>query len=397
MTLAPPKQRILSIDILRGAIMLIMAIDHVRDMFHIHAIDDDPTNLATTTPLLFFTRWITHFCAPNFLFLSGISAFIAGKRKTGKEQSVFLLKRGLWLVVVEVVVITLGITFNPLYNVIILQVIWAIGISMILLGLLLMARASVTAILVIGCILFFGHNIIDYITLPKDGAGSVLLNILIASPRVLIPIGPNRFIFDLYTILPWTSAMLIGYAIGSLFVSAEDAVNRRRILFITGLGITILFFALRLINQYGDPSPWATQKTTTLTIISFFNVTKYPASLQYLCMTIGPCMILLSFLENVKSWFSQLLIVYGRVPFFYYVIHFYLLHFLLVIVFFASSYGIKDIVDPQIPFLFRPMHFGFGLGGVYLIWLIVIAILYQPCKWFYNYKATHKQWWLKYV
>jgi uncharacterized membrane protein len=397
MTLAQPKQRILSVDILRGAIMLIMAIDHARDFFHIHAIDDEPTNLLTTTPFLFFTRWITHFCAPAFLFLSGISAFLAGSKKTGREQAVFLLKRGLWLVVAEIVIVTLGITFNPLYNVIILQVIWAIGISMILLGLLLLIRVSVAVIFITGACIFLAHNILDYLTLPKEGAANVALNMLIASPRVLIPIGPNRFIFDLYTILPWTSAMFIGYGTGTLFRSSFDAVKRRKILLIAGFAAIALFIILRLINQYGDPAPWSYQRNATYTFLSFLNTTKYPASLLYLLMTIGPCLVLLAFLEQVQNKLGKILIVYGRVPFFYYVLHFYLIHIICVIVFFASGYGVKDIVDPQIPFLFRPTHFGFGLPIVYLVWLFVIVVLYKPCKWFYNYKATHKQWWLKYI
>jgi uncharacterized membrane protein len=331
------------------------------------------------------------------LFLSGISAFIAGSKKSGKEQAIFLMKRGLWLVIAEIVIVTLGITFNPLYNVIILQVIWAIGITMIFLGLLLLLNASVPVIFAIGALLFFGHNMFDYVTLPKEGVGSIILSMLISSPRVLIPLGPNRFIFDVYTILPWTSAMFIGYTAGTLFLSSVDAVKRRKTLLIAGIALTFLFIILRFINKYGDPAPWAQQKTTILTVISFFNTSKYPASLQYLSMTIGPCLVLLSVLEKVQSRFSKILIVYGRVPFFYYVLHFYLAHLVCVIFFFASGCGIKDIVDTQVPFLFRPLHFGFDLWVVYLVWLFVIAVLYKPCKWFYNYKATHKQWWLKYV
>ncbi len=395
MTLTQPKQRIHSIDILRGAIMLIMALDHVRDFFHIHGVDQDATDLATTTPLLFFTRCITHFCAPVFLFLSGISAFLSGQKKTIKEHSVFLMKRGLWLIVVEVVIMTLAITFNPLYNVIILQVIWAIGVSMIILGLLV--RTSVTVIFITGCILFFGHNILDYVTLPKEGAGNIAWNILITSPRVFIPLGGNRFIFDLYTILPWTGAMLIGYAIGTWYRSSADTVKRRKKLLRAGLSLAALFIILRFINQYGDPAPWSHQKDGVFTFLSFLNTSKYPPSLQYLCMTIGPALIILSFIEQSQTRLSKILIVYGRVPFFYYVLHFYHIHTLCVIFFFASGYGVKDIVDTNIPFLFRPLHFGFSLPIVYLVWFFVIAVLYKPCKWFNNYKATHSQWWLQYV
>jgi uncharacterized membrane protein len=197
--LRPPKLRIDSIDILRGTVMLIMALDHIRDFFHIHGADQNPVDMATTTPALFFTRWITHFCAPVFVFLSGTSAFIAGQKKTKKELSLFLIKRGLWLVFVEMAIITLGITFNPLYNLIVWQVIWAIGWSMIILGLLV--RTSMTVILVTGCIIFFGHNILDYIHLTQQGTDSVLWKIFLTTSQTLFSIGGKRFIFDIYDIL----------------------------------------------------------------------------------------------------------------------------------------------------------------------------------------------------
>ena len=395
MTLQQPKQRIHSIDILRGAIMLIMALDHTRDFFHIHGADQEPTDLATTTPLLFFTRWITHFCAPIFLFLSGMSAFLAGQKRSSREQMSFLAKRGLWLIIVEVVVITFGISFNPFYNVIILQVIWAIGWSMIILALLV--RTSMAVIVVAGCLLVFGHNLLDYVSLPKEGVLPVFLNVIINSPRVLFPIGTNRFIYDLYAILPWTGAMLLGYAFGTLYRPSFDALRRRKILFASGAFSIMLFVTIRYINKYGDPAPWSVQKDSVFTFLSFLNTTKYPPSLQYLLMTIGPGLMVLSALENARNKIASVLMVYGKVPFFFYIIHFYLIHLLCVIFFFASGYGAKDIVDPNLPFLFRPMHFGFDLWVVYAVWLFVIIILYRPCKWFNNYKATHKQWWLSYI
>src|SRR6266487_1640470 len=190
------KIRIQSIDILRGTVMLIMALDHVRDFFHIHGADQNPVDMATTTPALFFTRWITHFCAPVFVFFSGTSAFISGQKKTKKELSLFLIKRGLWLVLIEMAIITPGITFDPLYNLLVWQVIWAIGWSMIILGLLV--RTSMTVILVTGCIIFFGHNILDYINLPQQGTANILWKIFLTTPQTLFPIGKNRIIFDIY-------------------------------------------------------------------------------------------------------------------------------------------------------------------------------------------------------
>ena len=390
----PNKQRIHSIDILRGIVMLIMALDHVRDFFHIHGMDDTPTNLATTTPLLFFTRWITHFCAPVFVFLSGVSAFIAGQKKTKKELSMFLIKRGLWLIVVEIVVITFALTYDPFYNKIILQVIWAIGFSMIILGLL--TRTSVKVITVIGLLLVLGHNVFDSIK-PGDGAGAAVLKIAVSSGFNLIPLGGNRVILMFYTALPWTGIMLLGYAFGTIYKKEYEAKRRRYLIFFTGVAVTLLFVLLRLINMYGDPAPWTVQKDGMLTFLSFLNTSKYPPSLIYTCMTLGPALIVLALTETAHNRLAKVLMIYGRVPFFYYVLHFFIIHTLLVILFFKEDYTTKDIVDPNIPFNFRPLHFGYELGIVYLIWFGVIAALYLPCKWFNRYKATHNHWWLSYV
>src|SRR6266487_2416052 len=389
------KIRIQSIDILRGTVMLIMALDHIRDFFHIHGVDQNPVDMTTTTPALFFTRWITHFCAPVFVFLSGTSAFIAGQKKTEKELSLFLIKRGLWLVFIEMAIITPGLTFDPLYNLLVWQVIWAIGWSMIILGLLV--RTSMTVIVVTGCIIFFGHNILDYIHLPQQGAGNVLLKIFLTTSTTVFPIGKIRAIFDLYAILPWTGAMLLGYGVGTFYHSSVGTAKRKRAILSAGIFLTALFIILRLINKYGDPAPWSQQKDGMYTFLSFLNTTKYPCSLQYLSMTIGPALILVAFIEHSQNRLGKILSIYGRVPFFYYVIHFYFIHIICVIFFFASGYGAKEIIDTNSPFLFRPLHFGFDLWVVYAVWLFVITVLYWPCKWFNQYKRTHHQWWLSYV
>ncbi|CAN5673520.1 DUF1624 domain-containing protein [soil metagenome] len=389
------KHRILSIDILRGAVMLIMALDHVRDFFHIHAFDDDPTNFATTTTFLFFTRWITHFCAPVFLFLSGASAFIAGQNKTKQEHSLFLIKRGIWLVIVELVVITLGWTFNPLYNVFILQVIWAIGLSMIILGLLV--RTSDTIIFITGLALLLGHNLFDFTTPSQEGVGGILYTIFFKGAFAFLPIAENRGFLDVYAILPWTSVMLLGYSMGKFFIASVTAAERKKVLIRTGVIIMAAFIILRFFNIYGDPKPWLQQKDGLFTFLSFINTTKYPASLLYLCMTIGPALLVLALIENVQNKFTNILTTYGRVPFLYYVLHFYLIHTIGVIVFFATGHGSNEIVDPQLPFLFRPMHYGYDLWVVYAVWIFIIVVLYWPCKWFNKYRATHHQWWLSYV
>ncbi|MEO5890839.1 MAG: heparan-alpha-glucosaminide N-acetyltransferase domain-containing protein [Ferruginibacter sp.] len=382
--------RVTSIDILRGIVMLVMAIDHTRDFFHATAMTADPLDLATTTVPLYFTRWITHFCAPIFVFLSGTSAYLASKKKSPAEASSFLIKRGIWLVLIEMVVITLGITFNPLYSFLIWQVIWAIGWSMILLGLLV--RFPFYTVLVTGIILFFGHDLFDNIPLPAGGFSGNLIKILFTARGTVLPISNSHFIGVFYAILPWTGAMLLGYSAGYWFRKEYPAVKRRQLLFTTGISMIILFIGLRFFNLYGEPVPW-----DKVHFLSFLNTSKYPPSLLYLCMTIGPALVALSLLENVHAKWSSIVSVYGRVPFFYYVLHFYLLHILLVIIFFATGHNSSQIVDPRLPFLFRPTNFGFGLKIMYAIWFFVVAFLYLPCRWFNKYKMTHSQWWLKYL
>ncbi len=389
------RTRIGSIDILRGAVMLIMALDHVRDFFHWPAFITNPVDLNTTTPAIFFTRWITHFCAPTFVFLSGVSAFISGQRKTRAELSSFLIKRGLWLVVVELVFMTLAITFNPRYNVFILQVIWAIGWSMVILGLLV--RTSYKLILVVGAIIFFGHNLLDYASLPRSGSGLIAWQVIFTSPGAFYPLGGGYFTLMAYPILPWTAFMLLGYAFGKLFSPAFTQERRERLILTIGASLLGLFILLRLLNGYGDPAPWSTQKNGLFSVLSFLNVTKYPVSLQYGCLTLGIGLLFLSVLEKFKNRFTDFLTVYGRVPFFYYVLHFYLIHVVCVIFFFASGHGVNEIVDPTSPFLFRPTVYGWSLWVVYPVWLSIILLLYYPCRWFGRYKQTHKQWWLSYL
>jgi uncharacterized membrane protein len=395
---APPvlKHRIESIDILRGLVMVIMAIDHIRDFFHYG--HPEPTDLAITTPILFFTRWMTHFCAPAFVFLSGASAYLAGTRRSKSQFSAFLIKRGLWLLAVELILVTFAITLNPIYSVWILQVIWAIGASMILLGLLIWLRASLPIIGVIGAIIFFGHNLLD---LEKIHAiNDTLVGKLLLSGAGFggyWPLDPKHGLLIAYALLPWTGVMLIGYVFGSLYKSSVDAVKRRKTLLYSGLFLLTMFILLRFFNIYGDPNPWSVQKTTALSIISFFNVTKYPCSLLYLCMTVGTSMVLLALIENVKNKFTSILIVYGNVPFFYYLCHWYLIKTILVISFFATGFKTSQIVDPKYPLLFQPPKFGVNLFGVYMIWILVIVILYFPCRWYSKYKKTHHQWWLSYI
>jgi uncharacterized membrane protein len=395
-TAAPAKYRIESIDIVRGLVMLIMAIDHVRDF--VHQGQPEPTDLATTTGVLFFTRWMTHFCAPTFVFLSGVSAYLAGTRRTENQLGIFLLKRGIWLIVVELVFMALAMTANPLYNVFIFQVIWAIGASMVLLGLLVLLKTPVKVIAAIGLILFLGHDVFDFEKISF--VENTFLGKLLFSGQgfgTYWPVSADRGFIIAYALLPWAGVMFLGYAFGQLYRKSYDAVKRRKTLLYTGLATLLFFVIFRYFNIYGDPSPWAVQKTTTLSIISFFNVSKYPPSLLYLCMTIGTALVLLSVTENVKNRFTDILVVYGNVPFFYYLCHWYLVRTISIIVFFAQGFTTSQIVTPHVPFLFFQRNMGFNLLGVYITWIFVITVLYLPCRWFGRYKKTHQQWWLSYL
>ncbi|RZL46421.1 MAG: DUF1624 domain-containing protein, partial [Pedobacter sp.] len=340
------SKRILSIDILRGLVMIIMALDHTRDFFHIEAMTANPLNPQTTTGILFFTRWITHFCAPIFVFLSGLSAYLSSQNKSSEKAGGFLLKRGLWLIIVEIIIISLGLTFNPFYNFVILQVIWVIGWSMILLGLL--SRISRNAVLIIGLIIVFGHNIFNLFPAPEDESLGLLLKVFFTAFGTVVPLSSTHLLGVFYAILPWTGIMFIGYGIGNWYSKGYDAIERKRNLIISGTLSIFLFMFLRFINLYGDPAPRKEYHDAFKNLLSFFNVSKYPPSLQYTCMTIGVALLFLAFTEKMKNWFSRISSIYGAVPFFYYVIHFYLLHTVLVIAFFATGFTSNQIV--QIPF-----------------------------------------------
>jgi uncharacterized membrane protein len=375
--------------------MIIMALDHVRDYFHQTASIDSPTNLLTTTPLLFFTRWITHFCAPTFVFLAGISAFLSGQKKTTKDQSVFLLKRGLWLIFIEVAIVTLGWTFDPLYHVLILQVIWAIGISMVILG--LMVWLPVNIILCIGILIICFHNMLDHEEIIRNGKVGVFWDLMHRGNFEAIRFAPNHIFLLVYAFLPWTGIMLLGYGMGRIFMGVFSPKRRRKILIIAGSVFILIFFIFRSYNHYGDPVHWELQRTQLFSWLSFINLSKYPPSLDYIALTIGVAMIMLGLLDRVSNKSFEFVKVFGRVPFFFYILHIYLIHSLTVILFFVQGYSEKDIAPQHAPFYFRPDHFGFGLAGVYLLWLAVILILFPFCKWYDNYKTTHKKWWLSYI
>jgi uncharacterized membrane protein len=400
--LTATKGRIQSIDVLRGIVMVIMALDHVRDFFYKANVQDastvatDPTNMASTYPALFFTRWITHFCAPVFLFLSGVSIWIMSGKKTKKELSLFLIKRGFWLVLVELFIIGLGWTFDPLYHVFILQVIWAIGISMILLGLLVWL--PYTVLLALGILFIAGHNIMDYPSVYQGLKGNTLSDFIYFGAFKQYTLGNNRVIFLVYAFLPWTAIMLLGYCFGKIYDPQYGYERRRKILMTFGVLLTVGFILLRFSNLYGDPVPWSKQpRGSVFTFLSFLNLNKYPPSLLFICMTLGPGFITLALLEKWSNRFTAIMNIYGRVPMFYYILHFYFIHIIAVVIFYASGYTSRDIITPGNPFLFRPPSFGVPLWGVYSIWMIVVVALYPLCRKYNRYKSTHTHWWLSYI
>jgi uncharacterized membrane protein len=311
----PVRERIRGIDTVRGLIMIIMTLDHSRDFLHFQGPPYAPTNMETTTVILFFTRWVTHFCAPTFVLLSGVSAWLAGSKRTKAELTGFLLKRGLWLVVTDLLVISFLFTFDPRYHVFVLEVLWAIGCGMILLGLLIKLRAPAVLIGVIGSILVVGHNVLDYIHFPDGGIAGNLFTFLLTGRGAIIPLGGDRIIALLYSALPWSAVLLIGYMIGSLYSTGYSADRRKRWLLTIGSGLVLLFVLLRWINGYGDPAPWSAQRNMAHTLLSFLNASKQPPSLIFLSMTLGPVLILLALIEKTANRVTAFCATYGNVPF----------------------------------------------------------------------------------
>ncbi len=374
------KVRILSVDMLRGWVMIVMALDHIRDytsMYHFN-----PEDLSQSNVTLFFTRWVTHFCAPVFMFVAGTGTGLGAiNGKTKKQLSHFLWTRGLWLILLEFSVIRLGWDFNLRESNIILIVIWALGVSM--LALAAMIYLPKKWILGIGLIMVFGHNILDDIQPEQMGGLSALWKIL--HVRSDFDIG-SVTVISVYPLIPWIGVMALGYLFAD-FYRLEVKLRQKRMLFL-GLIVTGLFFVVRGINVYGDAEPWSVQSTLGLTVASFFNTTKYPPSLSYLLMTLGPSIILLVFLEKVKGRIAEFLIVFGRVPMFYYIVHIYLIHLIAVFLGFFQGFTWHDMA---VRFRFLPEDYGFGLGVTYAVWILTIAMLYPLCKSYIKLKKgkTH--------
>lgn len=382
--------RIQSIDLLRGIVMIIMALDHVRDYFHADSLRFEPTDLEHTNVLLFFTRWITHFCAPVFVFLAGTSAFLSGQRKTKKQLSVFLLTRGLWLIFLEVTIVNFAWSFNIKLPFIGLAVIWALGISMIALA--AMIHLPKILILVVGIVIVFGHNLLDNIHF--DGFLWSALH-----EANIFRLNDSHLIRTAYPVLPWIGIMTLGYCFGSLYTNAFTEAMRKKWLLSIGAVTIALFIIIRAINIYGDPIPWSVQNSATFTFLSLLNTFKYPPSLLFILMTLGPAMIFLAFTEKNSNRLTRPVIHIGRVPMFYYILHLYLIHVIAMFAAEFSGFNWSDMilqrrtwVDPQLK------GYGFSLGVTYLVWIGIVLLLYPLCKFYNKYKTANKgKWWLSYL
>lgn len=383
-------KRLTAIDLVRGLVMIIMALDHTRDLIHINGFDQSPTDLATTSIPLFFTRWITHICAPAFLFLSGISSFLARQKgeSIGSTRKHYLI-RGLWLLVLEFTLVNFALWFDIHFSVWIFNVLAAIGTAYLLLALLLPLGSRVIGI--IGLVILLTHNLL--VLLPQDAALVQYLRFLFFPGAIPLP-GEKLFIVG-YGPIPWAALLFVGYSAGPIFTG--DAKARKTWLLRMGIAAIALFFVLRIINIYGDPSPWRFQDKPGFTLLSFLNLTKYPPSLQYASLFIGIVLLLLRFSENLKGAVARWVMVFGKVPLFYFVVHWYVIRIFLFLMVFAQGFGVKDMV---FGFSFgRPLKgSGLDLWGVYLIWALVVVLMYPLCKAYGKYKEKHKEKkWVRYM
>jgi uncharacterized membrane protein len=388
---APSRARVDSVDALRGIIMVLMALDHVRQYFGDAAVQ--PTNLSTTSTALFLTRWVTHICAPVFFLLTGTGAYLALRRMSVPELSRYLLSRGLWLVVLEFTFVRLAWQFNVDYHVTILTVMWAIGWAMITLGLLV--RLPVQVVTAIGLVMIAGHNLFDGIRASALGAFGPLWTVLHA-PGFLVT--GRVVVFVAYVLVPWIGVTAVGFGLGALY--SWDAERRRRALFRLGAAVTVAFVVIRAINGYGDPARWAGQATPGFTVLSFLNTSKTPPSLLFLLMTLGPALIVLGALDRGVPRVLRPALIIGKVPMFYFVLHILVIH-AIAMVMSAIRFG---TVAPmlQSPTLDRypitqPPGWPVGLPAVYLLWVTVVAMLYPLCRWFAGVKKRRTDWWLSYM
>ena len=398
-TLASPRESITSVrqrlevvDVVRGVIMILMALDHTRDFFG--DASASPTNLATTTVALFFTRWVTHFCAPTFFLLTGTGAYLSRSRRSVADLSRFLVTRGLWLIVLEVVVARFLWQFNLDYRLTLLNVLWAIGWAMITLGALV--HLPLKAIGAFGIALIAGHNLFDRVSAGRFGAWAPIWSLL-HSPSIIVP-GPAHVVFDAYPLIPWMGVTAAGYALGALW---DLSVERRRAMLLRlGLACVAAFLLLRGFNVYGDPVPWSVQPRASMTLVSFLNLNKYPPSLLFLLMTLGPVLLALRALDGKTPAFLRPAQIIGKVPMFYYLAHVLLLHLIATGACLVRYGSIRPAIESptldKFPMTQLP-GWPSSLPVVYLVWITVVITLYPFCRWYADVKRRSNNPWLSYL
>lgn len=384
--------RIESVDVVRGIVIILMALDHTRDFFGDLAAD--PTALATTTPALFFTRWVTHFCAPAFFLLTGTGACLSLGKMSKAELARFLVSRGIWLIFLELVVFRFGLQFNLDYQTTIVTVLWALGWAMIALAGLIWL--PIPAIAAIGIVMVAGHNLLDGIPAASFGALAPLWTILHA-PGIVFN-NSHSLVLISYVLIPWIGVTALGFCLGRLFQG--NAERRKTLLLWWGVGLCLGFLVLRLANVYGDPAAWASQKSPLWTLISFLNVTKYPPSLLFLLMTLGPVLLLLRAFETHVPRIFQPALTIGKVPLFFFLAHIFLIHLLAVLASWLRYGEIGEMFrSPDLghfPFS-QPPGWGEPLSVVYAVWIGVVLLLYPLCRWYARVKQRNKAWWLSYL
>ncbi len=392
---APNTQRVNAVDLLRGIVMVIMLLDHTRDFAHREVLNFDPTDLTKTNTILFFTRWITHFCAPIFVFLAGTGSYLQTMRgKSKAELSKFLLTRGLWLILLEFAVIRVLVWFNlDFHFALMLQVIWVIGVSMLVLAGLIYLPFRVIAIGSIAMIAL--HNLLDKIQVTPPGFWASVWSIL-HQPGVIF-FTPKVYALVLYPLIPWIGVLAAGYCFGAIYQWEPE--RRQRFLFKLGAALLVGFVVLRGINIYGDPSKWSLQKNWWFTLMSFLNVSKYPPSLLYLLLTIGMGIVALSWFERRRQGaLARIFLTFGRVPLFFYLGQWITAHSLAVVVSYLvgkpTGWLFVGPLEQPSP---NPGNLGFSLWVVYVFWLVGLVLLYPLCRWFADVKRRRKDWWLSYL
>jgi uncharacterized membrane protein len=387
------KERIQSIDWYRGLVMVIMTLDHCREFLHYpETVGIDALDLDHTTPSIFLTRWITHFCAPVFVLLTGLGAFLYGHNKSKKQVFNFLFLRGLWLIAIEIIVI--GPVWLLGFNVIYLQVIWVLGLSMIALSVL--QYLPLRYLFLLGLMLIFLHNLLDNVSIGGSTTSTLLWSI-VHEHKEFYFLDHTFLLVVAYPLVPWLGVMMVGYAMGALYTPGFETQLRKKILLLSGILALLLFLFIRLCNSYGDLHPWAQQQTWVYTFLDFIKTEKYPPSISFILMTTGPALILLALSERVKSPASKVLTTFGKVPFLFYVLHIPLISLLAHAIFVLSGHGLHEFAFDGYRNGFLPYGSGHSLWVVYLTWSITLIVLYFPCRAYARFKSQHHYWYLSFI